>query len=294
VPDSLLRIDPETNAVDQVTRIGRDPDQLAFGGNAVWVVNQRDRTVTRVRLTGEQDTIGGVPYADKVVVDGDDVWVSSFDRASVAHIDARTAELVESIGIESRHAEGLTVGGGFLWITNPATVRGQGTETVSRFDLRSREVVSTIAVGKTPIFTTFGLGSVWVSNYDDDTVSVIRPGSARAETIRVADGPLGIATGYGSVWVVCYWKRQLVRIDPATQRIVARIGIGEGPLSVATGAGGVWVTNRDSRTVSRIDPRSNRVVAEVRIPAPASPRGVVTGGDAVWVSVYRCPHAPCF
>jgi DNA-binding beta-propeller fold protein YncE len=294
VPDSLLEIDPRTNEVVQVTRVGRGPDRLAFGGDAVWVVNRRDRTLSRVQASGEVDTIGGVVNVDHVVVDGDDVWLSSFDNSSVARIDARSAELLETIGIPARRAEGMTVGGGYLWITNPAKVRATGTETVSRFDLRTREVVSTVAVGKTPIFTTFGFGSVWVSNYDDDTVSVISPGSTSAETIRVEDGPLGIATGYGSVWVVCYWRQQLLRIDPSSRRVVARIEIGRGPLSVAAGSGGVWVTNRDSRTISRVDPRSNRIVAEIPIPSPASPYGIVTGGDAVWVSLDRCPHTPCF
>jgi len=186
VPNSLVKIDPATNAVVQVTPVGRDPDQLAYAAGGVWVVNRRDRTLTRVRKSQKVNTIGGVPYADHVAIDGDDVWVSSFDKSSVARIDGNTAELVESIGIPFRHAEGLTVGGGFLWITNPATVRGQGTETVSRFDLRSRKVVSTIPVGATPIFTTFAFGSVWVSNYDDSTVSVISPGSASAETITSA------------------------------------------------------------------------------------------------------------
>jgi YVTN family beta-propeller protein len=294
VPDSVLEIDPETDSVVGVTKVGRGPDRLAFGGGAVWVVNRSDRTLSRVQASGEVDTIGGVVNVDHVVVDGDDVWLSSFDKASVARIDARSAELVETIGIPSRHAEGMAVGGGYLWITNPATVRATGTETVSRFDLRSREVVSTVAVGKTPIFTTFGFGSVWVSNYDDDTVSVISPGSTSAETIPVEDGPLGITTGFGSVWVVCYWRQQLLRIDPSTRRVVARIEIGRGPLSVAAGSGSVWVTNRDSRTVSRIDPRSNRIAAEIAIPSPASPQGVVTGRDAVWVSLYRCETPPCF
>ena len=52
VPDSLARIDPATNAMAQVTPVGRDPDQLAVGGGAVWVVNHRDRTVSRVASSG--------------------------------------------------------------------------------------------------------------------------------------------------------------------------------------------------------------------------------------------------
>jgi DNA-binding beta-propeller fold protein YncE len=221
--------------------------------------------------------------------------VSSFDRSSVARIDAKTGEVVESLGVPSEHAEGLAIGGGYLWITNPASVRRQGIETVSRVDLRSNKVVSTIPVGKTPIFDTFGEGALWVANYDDDTISLVSPGSTDAETIRLGPGcgPLGIATGFGSAWVVCYWPQQLLRIDATTRKVVARIPIGGGPLGVGTGADAVWVTNRDSRTVSRIDPGSNWVVATIRLPAPLSPQGVATGDDGVWVSVRSCPGAPC-
>jgi virginiamycin B lyase len=174
-------------------------------------------------------------------------------------------------------------------------VRRQGVETVSRVDLRSDKVVSTIPVGATPIFDTFGEGALWVANYDDDTVSVVSPGSPDAETIPLGTGcgPLGIATGFGSVWVVCYWQEQLLRIDPRTRRIVARIPIGDGPLGVSTGAGSVWVTNRDSRTVSRIDPRKNGTVATVRLPAPLSPCAVAARENGVWVSVRRCDQQPC-
>jgi len=223
-------------------------------------------------------------------VDGDNVWVSSFDRSSVARIDSRTGEVVESIGVPSGHAEGLAIGGGYLWITNPADPQKEAVETVSRFDLRARKIVSRIPVGAGPIFDTFGDGALWVANYDEDTISVVSAGSRAAETIKLDEGcgPLGIATGFGSVWVVCYWHNHLVRIDPRTRRIVARIPIGFGGLSVSTGAGAVWVTNRDSRSVSRIDPHSNAAVATIRLPSPLSPFGVAARDGGVWVSLRRC------
>jgi DNA-binding SARP family transcriptional activator/DNA-binding beta-propeller fold protein YncE len=293
VPNSVVKIDPRTNEITQVTRVGRDPDAVAVGAGGVWVVNWQDRTVSRIDAAGEVETIGGVPRADHLAVDGDNVWVSSFDRSSVARIDAHTGEVVESLGVPSRRAEGLAIGGGYLWITNPATVRDQGLETVSRVDLRSHKVLSRIPVGDTPIFDTFGDGALWVANYDNSTISVVSPGSRDAETIALDGGcgPLGIATGFGSVWVVCYWPKQLVRIDSSTRRIVARIPVGSGPLSVSTGAGAVWVTNRASRTVNRIDPRSDRTVATIRLPAPLSPYGLAARGDGVWVSVRRCPQS---
>ena len=295
VANSVVKIDPRTNAVVQVTRVGREPDALAVGAGGVWVVNWQDRTVSRIDPAGVVETIGGVPRADHLAVDRDNVWVSSFDRASVARIDADTGEVVESLGVASQHAEGLAIGGGYLWITNPATVRRHGVETVSRVDLRSNKVVSTIPVGTTPIFDAFGEGALWVANYDDDTVSVVSAGSPEAETIELGPGcgPLGIATGFGSAWVACYWTQELVRIDPTTRKVAARIPIDDGPLGVSTGAGSVWVTNRDSRTVSRIDPRSDKTVARIRLRAPLSPFGIAASDDGVWVSVRQCRVTPC-
>jgi YVTN family beta-propeller protein len=293
VANSVVRIDPRTNRVAQVVRVGRDPEDVAIGAGAVWVVNFRDRTVSRVDASGDVQTIGGVPRADHLAVEGDNVWVSSFDRSSVSRIDSRTGEVAASLGVPTKHAEGLAVGGGYLWIANPSDVRAKGLETVSRVDLSSGRVVSRIAVGKTPIFLAFGYGSVWVANYDSDTVSVVRPGSRAADTIDVGDGPLGIATGFGAVWVVCYWDRQLIRIDPRTREVVARIPIDVGPLDVGAGAGAVWVTNRESGTVLRIDPRTNKVVKTIRLPEALTPRTVAARDGQVWFSVRFCPTGPC-
>ena len=295
VANSVVKIDPRTNKVARVTKVGRQPDAVAVGAGAVWVVNFKDRTVSRIRPTGAAETIGGILRADQLAVDGDNVWVSSLNRSTVSRIDARTGEVVASLGLPSKDAEGLAVGGGYLWITSPAVIRGEGVETVSRVDLRSHKVLSRIRVGKTPIFNTFGEGALWVANYDDDTLSVVGAGSRGAQTIPLGSdcGPLGVSTGFGSVWVVCYWKRQLVRIDAGRRRIVARIPIGEGPLAVSAGAGAVWVTNRDSRTVQRIDARTNKVVAAIRLGAPLSPSGIATQNGGVWVTVQRCTEQPC-
>jgi YVTN family beta-propeller protein len=181
-------------------------------------------------------------------------------------------------------AEALAVGGGYLWVTSPSDSGGR--DTVFQIDLRSRKLVSSIPVGALPLFVTFGYGSAWISNYGGNSVSVVRPGSGRPETIAVPRGPLGIAAGGGAIWVVTFWSRELVRIDPETRRVLRRIPIGAGPLAVAVGAGAVWVTNRDDKTISRIDPVTNTVVRTIRL--AAAPYGVHIAHNRVWVTTQRC------
>ena len=292
-PDSLVEIDPITNRVVSAVRVGTGPDSIASTEDAIWVANMADRTVSRIDLaTRESRVVGGVPVAHQLVsgLNGD-VWLSSFEEPIVSLIAERGRILdgdriyAPPVRVElPGSAEGLAVGGGYLWVTSPSD--SGGGDTVSRIDLSSRQVVSSTPVGPLPVSVAFGYGSAWISNYDGSSISVVRPGSAAVETVAVGRGPLGIAAGEGGVWVVSYWDRTLTRIDPETRRVVARVRIGAGPLSVAAGAGAVWVTNRDDRTVLRVDPRTNRVVRTIRL--RASPYGIRVAHGRVWVTTQRC------
>jgi DNA-binding SARP family transcriptional activator/DNA-binding beta-propeller fold protein YncE len=301
VANSLIEIDPATNRVVSVTPVGRGPDSIAATVDAIWVANAEDRTVARVALRTKKVRIyGGAPVAHEVVsgLNGD-VWLSSFEepivtliapRGHMARGERATAAGPRRIGLPGS-AEGLAVGGGFLWVTSPSDSGGR--DTVFRIDLRSRRLVSSVPVGKLPLFVSFGYGSAWVSNYEDGSVSVIRPGTEQAETIPVPGGPLGIAAGAGAVWVVTFWSRELVRIDPETRKVLHRIRVGRGPLGVAVGAGAIWVTNRDDRTLSRIDPGANKLSSIIRL--AAAPYGVRFAHGRVWVTTQHCgsPVTPC-
>ena len=188
-------------------------------------------------------------------------------------------------------AEGLAVGGGYLWVTSPSDSGGR--DSLSWIDLGTRRLVSSVRVGSLPLYMTFGYGAAWVTNYKGDSVSVVRPGSAQAETVPVGSGPLGVAAGADGIWVVSFWPREVARIDPETRRVVRRIPVGDGPLAVAVGGGAVWVTNRDDRSITRIDPTTNRVTGTIRLGAP--PHGVRFAHGRLWVTTQKCgsPIAAC-
>jgi serine/threonine-protein kinase len=52
----------------------------------------------------------------------------------------------------------------------------------------------------------------------------------------------------------------LVRIDPATDKVIAVIDVGSHPAVAAAGGRSVWVYNKYSATISEVDTRTNRVV----------------------------------
>jgi YVTN family beta-propeller protein len=300
-PNSLVEIDPATNRVVSSTRVGRGPERITSTADAIWVANGEDRTVARIDLTTKDVRIlGGAAVArDLTSALNGDVWLSSFEEPFVTRIASRGhivegAHALAAAPVRVRlpgSAEGLAIGGGYLWVTSPSDSGGR--DTVFQIDLRTRHVVSSLPVGTLPLFVAFGYGSAWISNYRGNSVSVVRPGSERPETIAVPGGPLGIAAGGGAIWVVTFWSQELVRIDPETRRVLGRIPIGAGPLDVAVGGGAVWVTNRDERTVSRIDPTTNEVTQTIQL--TAAPRGVRVAHGRVWVTTQRCgsPVIPC-
>lgn len=301
LPNSLVEIDPATGRIVSATRVGQGPERIASTAEALWVENGEDRTVARIDLkTKDVRILGGAPVArDLTSTLNGDVWLSSFEEPFVTRIahHGRIGEGPHAIAAAPVRvrlpgsAEGLAVGGGYLWVTSPSDSGGR--DTVFQIDLRTHRVVSSLPVGTLPLYAAFGYGSAWISNYKGDSVSVIRPGSERPETIEVSGGPLGIAAGGGAIWVVTFWSRELVRIDPETRRVLRKIPIGAGPLGVAVGGGAVWATNRDDNTVSRIDPATNTVTQTIQL--PVSPQGVHVAHGRVWVTTQECgsPIASC-
>jgi DNA-binding SARP family transcriptional activator/DNA-binding beta-propeller fold protein YncE len=282
-PNTIVRIDPKTNEIVESIRVGRLPGAVAATAEHVWVVNERDGTVSRVtRETGVTQTIGRFASVGFVTLDErGNVYASGWDAPFVWRIDPRSVTLTKRFRVRSR-AIGVAVGGGSLWVVDRLV------NSVSRIDLKSGRVEDSIRVGTDPLVAAFGFGALWVANADDATVSVIRPAVARPETVTVRSRPFGIAAGEGAVWVGSNTYSSVARIDPDTRRIVkdidvSRSGIQSGLFSVAAGAGGVWAANWSELTLVRIDPKTNQVVA--RIALPGAPRDVTTVGDDVWVSL---------
>ena len=116
-------------------------------------------------------------------------------------------------------------------------------------------------------------------------VLVVRPMQRADQTIQVGEAPYNVAAGFDSVWVTVLGR--LVRLDPSTGAIQARIAVGSRPWGVAVGEGAVWVGDLTDGTVTKIDPATNTVVWQVTVRTPlarGSPVGVAAGGGSVWAA----------
>ncbi len=109
--------------------------------------------------------------------------------------------------------------------------------------------------------------------------------TAVVATIAVGGASSQVTVAAGAVWVGGWDTGKLVRVDPATNRVAARVPVGrpqESPIAIAATAGAVWVVDFGDALVLRVDPATNRVVA--RIPVRGGAGGIAAGMGAVWVT----------
>jgi virginiamycin B lyase len=116
--------------------------------------------------------------------------------------------------------------------------------------------------------------------------------------IEVGHGGGPLVFGAGSLWVGAWRDRQVVRVDPRSNRVVARFPAGgPNPAGLAVGAGTIWVVHPDTDEVVRLDPGTGRVVARIKLdPLPFQvapgdrrflPVLVAVGAGAGWVGTGR-------
>jgi virginiamycin B lyase len=118
------------------------------------------------------------------------------------------------------------------------------------------------------------------------------------QQLEVDHGGGPLVFGAGSLWVGAWPDREVVRIDPRSNRVVARFPAGgPNPAGLAVGAATIWVAHPDTDEVVRLDPGTGRVVARIRLgPLPFQvapgdrrflPSLVAVGAGAGWVGTSR-------
>ena len=252
LPNSLVRIDPETLKPTQVVPIGDAPDLVVLAGGFAWVAhyvlrdgpgglrNAGDRKLTRVDLaTGEVDVVGGLAPCGLAADPSGDVWVvncfvsNSGRSANVLRIDARTLEFKATWAVPAGDMfyRGLAYGDGSVWVSealsDDALARGEGgAPTVTRLDPRTGTKQSIrVAEWPSPLAWSERYGDLWISNFEVGSVSRMHAATTATEvTDGVAVQPGHILVDGDTVWVADWGGPNVVRlraVGPARPHSVA-------------------------------------------------------------------------
>jgi class 3 adenylate cyclase len=298
VPNSLVKINAETQEIVDVVPVGRDPGNVEIVGRYVFVASQGDGTLTRVdRRIGAVLTSGQYVVGGGIAGEGDErLWVASPSRDEVTAVDIELPQVaVEDLvpnqqvllrtALDTVH---LAVGGGSLWISGTPRVERWRLHPLRRertYPLRTYQDRTLRGLPyEHGIEVEFGYGSAWISlGSPADSLLRIDARSGRAARIRVGKWPVGLAVGFGSVWVAMTSGDEIWRVDPVTGRPQAIISVEKTPRDVAVGPGSLWLANECDGTVSRVDPSTNAVVGTIDV--GFRPHWLAADGDFVWVAV---------
>jgi virginiamycin B lyase len=222
------------------------------GFGAVWTATCRNRGVARVD-PGSGEVTGWV--AVDVPADGESsigagegaVWaIADGDGCSgcvLVRIDTGTVETTDTYDVPEG-ATAVRAGLGGIWITYASGDR------VVRVDAETGEVVSEVDVGAGPRFLDVGEGGVWVMNQTDGSVSHIDPTSDMVVATIPVDGEAifggDVTVGDGFVWLRAN-SELVAQIDPATDRVVARIGPAQASGGAHASDGQLWIADHYER-----------------------------------------------
>jgi len=108
-------------------------------------------------------------------------------------------------------------------------------------------------------------------------------------TIQIAPGSFAVAFGGDAIWVTSNAESVLTRVDPNTNTVVATIPVGQKPRFLAVGAGSVWTLNQGDGTISRVDMTTNRLTASIDAGLPGGGGEIAVGAGSVWVTMMEIP-----
>ena len=228
---------------------------VASGFGSLWVTNGQQSRLVRI------DPVSGKVQGDRLLGSGETVVVATGEgavwvgRRAIKSTDppssivkvSPTTGATQIIQFGQEGISDIAVGGGYVWVPNRRRNR------LSRIDPSSgKRRSTTIGLGQHRV--AFGMNQVWVTNFDDGTVSQ----NNRSLTNRINDplevrGPLGIAVSKDTVWVASNLDDTVVRLDREGRPVGAPIPVGRNPFAITAHGTSAWVTNLGSGTVTRID-----------------------------------------
>ena len=102
--------------------------------------------------------------------------------------------------------------------------------------------------------------------------------------ISIPGSPDWMAIGDGAVWISNLARNNVVRIDPANNKVAATVAVGNSPCAgLALGFGHLWVPCCGSGRIDRVDVTTDRVVASVATSIADSEGAIAVGDSGVWM-----------
>ena len=268
---------PRPMAVARIAT-GEEASGVAVDGEAIWVTNIFDDTLSRIDPVSNVVTASiPVPgYPAGVVSDGLSVWVTHLSTGMLSRVDIATREVAETISVGALPGN-LALAAGAVWVVV------EGENLVMKVDPRTDEILDAIEVAPDP----FGIAAV------GDTLWVTSPGAGVVTRIDATSGEVvaeidvpdayDVAASADAVWISIRPSRPasgaVVRIDPKTNEVVARVPVGYEPAGMTMAGDSLYVAMAGEPTLVQV--RVDRVRARIAVGMKSV--AVARGFGSLWL-----------
>src|SRR5262249_48953082 len=151
-------------------------------------------------------------------------------------------------------------GAGSIWVAD------RSDNVLTRINPGTNRVRKRIKIGFTSYAVAFGAGSVWVTSEADGTVRRISPKKNRViKKIRVGTTPNGVVYAFASLGAGDRGRGTLARTEAATTRVPAKPAI-PGADWITPSPDALWVSSESGQVV-RVDPETATIAARIKVGA---------------------------
>jgi virginiamycin B lyase len=240
-------------------RFARDPAPGPDGNIYIAVMsgNRIARFDPRAQVFKEWDLPRGARPHGLLVDPLGMVWYTGNGNGTIGRLDPGTGAVTEYRAPSGGDPHTLVLDErGVIWFTV------NGADRIGRLDTRSGAVTEYQTSGQPYGIALDRQGQVWFCQIRASKLGRLDPRTGQISELALPAGSMPrrmSAAPDGSLWVTLYGKGALLRLDPATSRVVKEYplpaGSRGGPYAVNVDGGGfVWVNEINTDTVVRLDP----------------------------------------
>jgi len=217
----ILRFDPQTGLTDVISLQGPVTSAIRVG-DELWRTTEDGRLLViddNGEVTEQQLPAGLEGGALIGYVDGY-VWMVVEGGLARVNPDGLDFEVMAYEGAVPFYRPFLSSPRWVIDVNGVPWVLDTERNAVVRIDEFSSdgEAVSSVPVGRFPHSGVYADGYLWVTSYDDYTLSKVNPETMEVESVTPFPGrPNGLEYAEGSLWVFLYQSGFLVRLDPGAE-----------------------------------------------------------------------------
>jgi Protein kinase domain/Repeat of unknown function (DUF6923) len=312
--NTLVRIDPATNAVSALVAVHQRPVATAVGGHRVWVYSHDEGTVSEIDpgTNAVRHTTWPTAQPEDTSESAGPVLAADTGGAWIVGVDGNGNSVLTRIlpggrGIREYSLDheppgialgpaAVAVGEDAVWVVG----RGNGGRQVLRVDPDTGDITARTRFSSSSGVDglTVGEGAVWAMDSSRATLYRIDPRSADVTGRRdLGDRTTRPVVALGWVWVhVTHFgaEPELVLVDPRTLDIGDEYTPPEWG-HYTGGYGSLWWYEVPTGTVARFNFFAKDVVSTIRVTKPVLSGGlcltsIAAGAGGVWVTVGAPPY----